>query len=160
MVIPGLFFQRFSTTLRPTNRRKIEFSKKFLEFSEKFLEFSKNSLSLAKKTLEFCKNSMRFLHVHFESKTHLMVLRVLKTIALIVHRSSRIAFFLVTVVKSCLNLISRNKPAFMFEKLTKNSYLKIAENLSLGKNVLEFSEKSLSLAKTLSLFLLEFSKKS
>ena len=95
----------------------------------------------------------------FEPKTHLMVLRVLKTIALIVHRSSRIAFFLVTVVKSCLNFISWNKPAFIFEKFTKNSYLRIAENLSLGKNVLEFSEKSLSLARSLSLFCLEFSEK-
>jgi hypothetical protein len=50
VVNAGLFFQRFFTALRATNRRKIEFIEKFLEFSEKFLEFSKNSLSLAKKS--------------------------------------------------------------------------------------------------------------
>ena len=42
----------------------------------------------------------------------------------------------------------------------KNLYsLRIAKNLSLGKNMLEFSEKSLSLARSLSLFRLEFSEK-
>ena len=44
--------------------------------------------------------------------------------------------------------------------ICENLYsLRIAKNLSLGKNMLEFSEKSLSLARSLSLFRLEFSEK-
>ena len=44
--------------------------------------------------------------------------------------------------------------------ICENRYsLRIAENLSLSKNMLEFSEKSLSLARSLSLFCLEFSEK-
>lgn len=47
-----------------------------------------------------------------------------------------------------------------FSNICENLYsLRIAENLSLGKNMLEFNEKSLSLARSLSLFCLEFSEK-
>ena len=58
----GLFFQRFSTALRATNRRKIEFSEKILEFSEKFPEFNKKYWVQQKK-LEFSKKNLSLVKI-------------------------------------------------------------------------------------------------